>query len=722
MLGWHDKRPLSLVISPSRARRLADKSGLSTIEDALLNFPLRYVRAGSTDALVPMVEGQMYSCVAEILHIQEKTNFSGKGPSSFVSFHFSDGTAEMDSALFGYPAAHLAALTPGTIALLHGKLSRFRNTWQLRNPSYVTIRPGEKGSFGAFGLLKTIVDIAGSGSAAQKLVQRPWLPSYPRRPGTSTAEMIGVMDKVLAAVDDAAEMLPEASALGAPAWPKDAHGAELMGFGQALREIHQPPPHGPAAAQQRLKFQEALQLQVVMALRRVDAAQRRGMAMPMVGDGLVQEVAGALPFALSPGQQRAWEEISMALASTTPAQLLLHGDVGSGKTVVALLAMLQAVDAGYQCALIAPTEVLAVQHARTLNTVLAGTSVQVTLLTGSQKTAQRRQNLLNIVSGESQIVVGTHALIQDAVEFHRLGFVVVDEQHRFGVRQRDKLRENAAGDRSAHMLVMTATPIPRTVAMTLFGDLTVVRLDGVLHGRGSVQCTVVPAHKDAWVRRIWQRMGEEVRGGSQVYVVVPRVEGEDGVYAWAARIAEVELPQVRVGVLHGQMEAEEKDAVMTAFHAGDLDVLVATTVIEVGVDVPNATMILIVDAERFGVAQLHQMRGRVGRGSKDAVCLLLTDAEEGSASFQRLEAVAATHDGFALAELDLQQRAEGDILGEDQSGARTRRVRLLDLSSDGHLIEEARRYAGQLVAFDEALARHLVEGLDSEEQNYIERS
>lgn len=749
MLGWEDGRPLSLVITPDRARRLADKPGLRTLSDALLNYPSKYVRAGSAEALDILEVGEMYTCVAEILSVQERENRSGRGPRTIVSFIFTDGTVRMDSALFGNPRMHLATLTPGTIVLLYGKLGMYRNQWQLKNPSYVTIQEGPGATFGAFGPLKTIVDVAESGEAAQELLQKPWLPSYPRRAGTSTAELIGVMDKVLRGMGDPTEMLPKprtsgsaggggstdcaggtggagvtgsAASASVPAWPIDPEGEPMIPFADALRQIHQPPPEGAFAAASRLKFNEALELQVVMALRRADAEKRTAMVMARRRDGLASKVKEDLPYDLSEGQNDALQVIGEALESTEPAQLMLQGDVGSGKTIVALLAMLQVVDAGYQCAFIAPTEVLAAQHARTLTHLLSGTTVGITLLTGSQKTAEKKLNLLNIISGQADIVIGTHALIQDSVEFNNLGFVIVDEQHRFGVRQRDKLREAAPADRTPHMLVMTATPIPRTVAMTMFGDLTSVRLQGFPAGRGKVKSSVVPGWKHRWVERAWERMREEIRAGRQAYVVVPRIDGEDGVEQWGEKISAQYLPDARVAVLHGRMSAEDKDQVMTDFSCGNIDVLVATTVIEVGVDVPNATMMLILDAENFGVSQLHQLRGRVGRGSADAVCLMHTEAEEFSASFERLQAVAATQDGFALAELDLEQRTEGDILGQSQSGARTRRANLLDLTTDFDIIVEARRYATELVAYDEQLARSLVAGLDIEEQDYIERS
>ncbi|KAB3523302.1 DEAD/DEAH box helicase [Corynebacterium sp. zg254] len=726
MLGWIDRRPLGLLVSPDRARTLSGKPGLKTVYDLLTNYPRNYARMGDPTAMEPMEPGEMYTCVAEILHAQERENYSGRGPRRYITFSFSDGVVRLDSALFGNPAMHRSVLVPGSIVLLYGKLDIFNDRWQLKNPSYVSMFPADGARFGAYGPLKTIVDITGSEAEAQKILNRPWLPFYGRRSGTTTAELTGVVNQVLGQLDPIPEVLPTGE--DAPAWPADPEGEQMIPLDTALRQIHQPPAEGPHAALFRLKFNEALSLQLVMALRRADATVRSGFAMAVSedSDSARASMLAHLPYTLSPGQEHAVETISAALHSETPANLMLQGDVGAGKTIVALLAMLQAVDAGYQCAFIAPTEVLAAQHARTLVELLGlspeGSRVGVTLLTGSQKTSERKAALLDIVSGQADIVVGTHALIQDTVEFFNLGLVVVDEQHRFGVRQRDFLRERSPADATPHMLVMTATPIPRTVAMTMFGDLEPVRLEGLPQGRGEVSTVVVPLGNPAWFRRIWTRMAEEAAVGHQAFVVVPKIEGEDGVEAWAERIRTTFAPQLQVGMVHGRMPAEDKDEIMQAFAAGEYDVLVATTVIEVGVDIPNATMMVVVDAENFGVSQLHQLRGRVGRGAADAVCLLVTGMEETSASYQRLIAVADTHDGFDLAELDLKQRTEGDVLGQRQSGSTARRVDLLDLSEDGEIIEAARDYAQELVAWDAERARELVADIEIEDQEYIERA
>ncbi|MDK8510280.1 ATP-dependent DNA helicase RecG [Corynebacterium bovis] len=751
MLGWDDPRPLSLVTTPDRARSLAGRPGLKTMGDALLNFPRRYVHAGSAGAMESMVVGDRYTCIGDVLTVRERDNTSMRGPRTLFTFTITDGSVRIEATLFGNPRMHRAVITPGARLMVSGTLGVFRDRWQLKNPSYLTVDPGT-GEFGAFGPLKTLVDIAGSREEAARILGTPWLPTYPRRTGTTSVEVLGVMDGVLAQMGRPSDMLP--AHRDAPAWP-EVGGTPLIGFADALHDIHRPPEAGPAAATTRLKFNEALGLQLVMALRRADAESRTARRIPapgatgVPGPGTAAEnapgesadgarpggrpddprhhdtVRAALPFTLSPGQVDVLGRIESAMDSDQPMSMLLQGDVGSGKTVVALLAMLRAVDAGFQCAFLAPTEVLAAQHARTLTRFLddAGeTGVGVTLLTGSQSTAARKAALLDIVSGQTSIVVGTHAIIQDAVEFYDLGLVVVDEQHRFGVRQRDRLRESAPVDRTPHVLVMTATPIPRTVAMTMFGDLTSCTLEGRPHGTGRTSTSVVPAWKPTWVARAFERIREEVGAGHCAFVVAPRIEGDGGVEDVAATLSAGPLRGLRTAVLHGRMRPVEKDEAMAAMVSGDIDVLVATTVVEVGVDIPEATVMLVLDAENFGVSQLHQLRGRVGRGSADAVCLLHTEQPEDSPAFRRLLAVAGTTDGFELAELDLQARTEGDVLGEEQSGAAARRVRLLDLTTDEDIIREARRYANDLVAYDEPLARALVADIETEDQEFIERS
>jgi ATP-dependent DNA helicase RecG len=487
---------------------------------------------------------------------------------------------------------------------------------------------------------------------------------------------------------------------------------------------------------------------------------------PPVEDGIAAAFDRRLPFTLTEGQRSVGEVIAHDLACAYPMNRLLQGEVGSGKTVVAVRAMLQVVDAGGQAALLAPTEVLAQQHYRSITALLgplgwagqlgagelsagqpgaAEQATRVALLTGSTGVRARRSALSDVFTGDAGILIGTHALLEDQVQFADLGLVVIDEQHRFGVEQRDALREKAAGSRP-HVLVMTATPIPRTVAMTVFGDLEVSTLSELPAGRSPIATHVVPAvERPHYLDRAWQRVREEVEAGRQAYVVCPRIgdadddgdgadtpepgpgpdadegtpEGQEArrpplaVLEVAPELAEGPLSGLRVGIMHGRLVPDEKDRVMTAFAAGEIDVLVSTTVIEVGVDVPNATVMVIMDAERFGVSQLHQLRGRVGRGRDAGLCLLVTEAPPASPARERLDAVAATGDGFQLSRLDLQQRREGDVLGSAQAGRRSS-LKLLRLLADEDLIATAREEAATLVGADPKLTAHqaLKEAID----------
>jgi ATP-dependent DNA helicase RecG len=516
------------------------------------------------------------------------------------------------------------------------------------------------------------------------------------------------------------------------------HG--LPSLPAALLDIHRPTSDEDVErAEHRLKWDEALTLQLTLAARRRAAALEPGVARPRRSGGLLDAIDSGLPFALTEGQREVGEELAAELAREQPMHRLLQGEVGAGKTVVALRAMAQVVDAGGQAALLAPTEVLAAQHARSISAMLgplgrageldgdpAGT--RVVLLTGSQKAAARREGRAAVADGSAGIVVGTHALLQAGVDFADLGLVVVDEQHRFGVEQRDALR--AKGNRPPHVLVMTATPIPRTVAMTVYGDLETSTLRQLPGGRGGVASSVVPVRdKPAWLDRAWERLREEVAAGRQAYVVCPRI-GEDAateeepddadgapaeegsgrrpplaVLDVAEQLREGPLAGLRLEVLHGRMTPEAKEATMRAFAAREVDVLVATTVVEVGVDVPNATVMVVMDADRFGVSQLHQLRGRVARGKHQGLCLLVSEAPTTSATGQRLAAVAGTSDGFELARLDLETRREGDVLGAAQSGRRSG-IKLLSLLEDEELIAEARAEATALLETDRGLADH----------------
>ncbi len=568
---------------------------------------------------------------------------------------------------------------------------------------------------------------------------------YPASAKLSSWRISRAVDAILDKLEAGEDPIPAEVREKYQLWPREL----------AIRAIHRPQDRAELThARKRLKWDEAFTMQAALAQRRLAAAAMPSVPRPPIPDGLVAAFDRRLPFTLTEGQREVGEEIAHDLACAYPMNRLLQGEVGSGKTVVAVRAMLQVVDAGGQAALLAPTEVLAQQHYRSITALLgplaqAGQlgggdqATRVALLTGSTGVRARRSALTDAFTGDAGILIGTHALLEDRVRFADLGLAVIDEQHRFGVEQRDALRDKTLGSRP-HVLVMTATPIPRTVAMTVFGDLEVSTLSELPAGRSPIASHVVPAlERPRFLERAWQRIREEVESGRQAYVVCPRISSEtsgesggedaddadaifdadtdvegggqdDGqdarrpplaVLDVAPALAAGPLAGLRVGVMHGKLHPDEKDRVMTAFAAGQLDVLVSTTVIEVGVDVPNATTMVIMDAERFGVSQLHQLRGRVGRGAHAGLCLLVTEAPAESAARERLDAVAETGDGFQLSRLDLAQRREGDVLGSAQAGRRSS-LKLLRLLADEDLIASARVEATALVADDPQLANH----------------
>ena len=503
---------------------------------------------------------------------------------------------------------------------------------------------------------------------------------------------------------------------------------------QALIQIHNPVDLDSAElSKARLTFDEAFLLQLLLLERRAELRALKTTARPVKAAGILEAFDKSLPWNLTPGQIAVAEEIERDLAADIPMHRLLQGEVGSGKTVVALRAMLAVIDNGGQAALLAPTEVLAAQHLRTIEKLLgplahggmlggAENATQVTLLTGSQSAAERKEALSLAASGQAGIVIGTHALLSESVKFSDLGLIVVDEQHRFGVEQRDALKAKAVNP--PHLLVMTATPIPRSVAMTVFGDLDVSTLRELPLGRQPITTHVVPTmEKPTFLDRAWERIREEISQGHQAYIVAPRIaagssEDADLDFLYGEQspdIASVEelapklhggaLKGLRIAPLHGRLSTELKDATMQAFAAGEIDILVSTTVIEVGVDVPNATVMVIMDADRFGVSQLHQLRGRVGRGTSPGLCLLVSAAAIETPARERLEAVAKTQDGFELSRIDLEQRREGDVLGASQSGARSH-LRLLRVLRDEGLIEDARSVAAEILEVDSSLQRY----------------
>ena len=541
---------------------------------------------------------------------------------------------------------------------------------------------------------------------------------------------------------------------GDPLPPEFRAAKGLPGLREALEQVHRPQTRADIArASSRLKWDEAFILQTTLAIRRAAARALPGVPRVARPDGLLAAFDARLPFVLTRGQTDIGQVLTRELADSHPMYRLLQGEVGSGKTLVALRAMLAVVDTGGQAALLAPTEVLAQQHARSIGVMLGelgqgpliggDLATRVALLTGSLGAAARRTALAQVASGEAGLVVGTHALLSDGVAFADLGLVVVDEQHRFGVEQREALRAKGT---APHVLVMTATPIPRTVAMTVYGDLEVSTLTELPKGRAPTHSAVVPvAEQPAWLDAAWSRIREQVQQGRQAFVVCPRI-GDDGpadseeqepaeddkrpavaVAELHPLLVEGPLFGLRVELLHGRLPTDVKDDVMRRFAAGQIDVLVATTVIEVGVDVPNATVMVVMDADRFGVSQLHQLRGRIGRGEHAGLCLLVTGTEPGHPARARLDAVAATNDGFELARVDLEQRREGDVLGASQSGKRSS-LRMLQLLRDEDVIREAREAAVSLVAADPALEQHpalrqaVADLVDAERADYLEKA
>ncbi|MEU5096020.1 ATP-dependent DNA helicase RecG [Streptomyces sp. NPDC020996] len=730
------QQPLKSVLGPATAKVMAEHLGLHTVGDLLHHYPRRYEERGQLTHLADLPMDEHVTVVAMVADARLHTFASSRAPrgkGQRLEVTITDGSGRLQLVFFGN-GVHKPhkELLPGTRAMFSGKVSVFNRRLQLAHPAYELLRgaeddPGETPETWAGALI----------------------PIYPATAKLESWKIGKAIQTVLPTAQDAIDPLP----------PSLREGRGLVPLPEALLKIHRPHTKADVAdARARLKWDEAFVLQVALARRRHADTLLPAVPRRPSPDGLLTAFDARLPFTLTEGQRKVSEEIFADLATEHPMHRLLQGEVGSGKTLVALRAMLAVVDAGGQAAMLAPTEVLAQQHHRSVVEMMgelaeggmlggAEHATKVVLLTGSTGAAARRQALLDLVTGEAGLVIGTHALIEDKVQFHDLGLVVVDEQHRFGVEQRDALR--GKGKQPPHLLVMTATPIPRTVAMTVFGDLETSVLDQLPAGRSPIASHVVPAaDKPHFLARAWERVREEVAGGHQAYVVCPRIGDEDdegadpkkrkspedeaekrpplAVLDVAAQLAKGPLQGLRIEVLHGRMAPDDKDAVMRRFAAGETDVLVATTVIEVGVNVPNATAMVIMDADRFGVSQLHQLRGRVGRGSAAGLCLLVTEMPEAAPARQRLSAVAATLDGFELSRIDLEQRREGDVLGQAQSGARTS-LRMLTVIEDEEIIAEARQEATAVVAADPELTglpglRTALDALlDEEREQYLEK-
>jgi ATP-dependent DNA helicase RecG len=684
--------------------------GYTTCGDLLTHYPRRYAERSVLTPLDALRVDEYVTVMASVAKVAVKPMRDRR--QKMLEVWVTDGSGQLKLTFFRQ-AWRARDLAVGTRALFAGKVGVFRNERQLTHPDYQ--------------LLDTDENTAENTAAHPELLSG-LITIYPATKDLPSWNVAKSVQIVLNAVDLGEDPLP--------AELRTRHG--LIGMSEALHWIHRPDDRSQVErAEKRLRYEEAFLLQVVLAQRRALAAMEPTTPRAAREDGLLAAFDARLPFTLTAGQREVSAELFRDLASPEPMHRLLQGEVGSGKTVVALRAMLAVVDSGGQAALLAPTEVLAQQHARSIDTLLGplgrqgeldadDQATRVALVTGSMSAAARRKTLLDIGVGDAGIVIGTHALLEDTVQFFDLGLVVVDEQHRFGVEQRDALRSK--GRTPPHVLVMTATPIPRTVAMTVYGDLETSTLTELPAGRQPISTTVVPLDQPTWVERVWERVREEVQAGRQVYVVCPRIDAADAADAddadapdgadvgidGPASTAAVDdvaphlaqrLPEVRIDVLHGRLAPDVKEAVMRRFAAGLVDVLVATTVIEVGVDVANATVMVVMDAERFGISQLHQLRGRVGRGGHPGLCLLVTSAAAGSAARERLDGVAGTLDGFELARLDVEQRREGDVLGARQSGRRTQ-LKLLRLLRDEDVIAQARVDAQALLAEDPALERH----------------
>ncbi|NEA68747.1 ATP-dependent DNA helicase RecG [Streptomyces sp. SID12488] len=730
------KQPLKSVLGPATAKVMAEHLGLHTVGDLLHHYPRRYEERGQLTHLADLPMDEHVTVVAQVADARLHTFASSKAPrgkGQRLEVTITDGSGRLQLVFFGH-GVHKPHkdLLPGTRALFAGKASVFNRRLQLAHPAYELLH----------GDTDEATEAVDSWAGAL-------IPIYPATAKLESWKIAKAVQTVLPSAQEAVDPLPDSL----------REGRGLATLPEALLKIHR--PHTKAdieSARDRLKWDEAFVLQVALARRRHADAQLPAVPRRPSPDGLLTTFDAKLPFTLTEGQQKVSKEIFDDLAAEHPMHRLLQGEVGSGKTMVALRAMLTVVDAGGQAAMLAPTEVLAQQHHRSITEMMgelaeggmlggADRATKVVLLTGSMGTAARRQALLDLVTGEAGLVIGTHALIEDKVQFHDLGLVVVDEQHRFGVEQRDALR--GKGKQPPHLLVMTATPIPRTVAMTVFGDLETSVLDQLPAGRLPIASHVVPAaDKPHFLARAWERVREEVGNGHQAYVVCPRIGDEEddpkkagkkkspedeaekrpplAVVEMAEQLTRGPLQGLKVEILHGRMHPDDKDAVMRRFAAGDTDVLVATTVIEVGVNVPNATVMVIMDADRFGVSQLHQLRGRVGRGSAAGLCLLVSEMPEASPARQRLNSVAATLDGFELSRIDLEQRREGDVLGQAQSGARTS-LRMLTVIDDEEIIAEAREEAAAVVAADPdldnlpGLRTALDSLLDEEREQYLDK-
>ena len=809
-----ENAPLTRYLPTATARALKTHLSISTVGELLEYFPRKYLPRGELSRFADLVEGQDVTIIARVTNVSTRTMAARRGKITEVTI--TDTLAESDQNSVDNSSS-------GTFAVREGRANTpQRMSAGKTNPRVSGLAVPSAGysgyadSYGQqssgnnfFGVPQHIFgssDISGTGRVGSTMKLsffNAWTAAreihagetmmFSGKVGIYRGEYTLTNPHYALLSDDGNANAPERAEAPIPVYrapvklPTDRIATAIAQLIESvpLKELEDPIPykirrarkvpslewtyralHTPdsedtwRAAQAQMRYREAFVLQSALARLHAARAAHATVARSALPDGAADALLNVLPYELTEGQQRVGKEISRDLASPSPMNRLLQGDVGSGKTVVALRAMLQVADSGGQSAMLAPTEVLAEQHFRSILDILGDLAdtegipgyettlfhpqnqkeskktehrVRVRLLSASMPSAHKRAVLAEIADGTADVVIGTHALLSDAVTFRDLGMVVVDEQHRFGVEQRDSLRGN--NGELPHRLVMTATPIPRTVAMTVFGDLDVSVLDQLPAGRQQTATHVVPlAEKPTWADRLWTRAREEIDAGHQVYVVVPKIGDDDeeleegqqlfgdagregsqssdgktrltSVTAMTAYLKQnPALTGTRIASLHGRMDPEEKTAVMTAFERGEIDILVSTTVIEVGVNVPNATLMMIMDADRFGISGLHQLRGRVGRGGFAGTCLLVTRQQAGGVSRERLDAVAATTDGFKLSQIDLQQRREGDILGAAQSGKKST-LKFLRALADATIIERAREDARALIAADPTLAKH----------------
>lgn len=718
------------MLDPLPAQLCASEHNLHTVEDALYFFPRRYRRKGKSFDPDTIDEGDRVTVVATITaaSIVPMRNRRQK----LLKLTIDDGEHTLEVTFFN--GAYLAkSLTTGVRAIFDGTVSYYRSRITLSHPQFVVL---SSDTLIASGDLKGLQALTEEFGSLENLFERDLLPIYPATKKITSWDMLANIITLL-------NKLPP---LDDPLSPQLAAELHVCSLDEALRGIHMPTsfPH-KKSSEKRLRTDEAFTIQTVLARRRADNNSQRANPIPLEANARSHTLRQSLPFTLTQGQQDIITDIRADLANTHPMNRLLQGDVGSGKTLVALLAMCAVVDNGGQAVLLAPTEVLATQHHRTITDLLGDMARQgifasdlptpVTLLTGSLSAANKREALLDCMSGQASIIIGTHALLQDHVEFCQLDLVVVDEQHRFGVQQRDNLRTKGHGNNVPHLLAMTATPIPRTIAMTFFGDIDVSTLTEKPARRAPITTTVVPLDKPGWVDRVWERIGEETSQNNAVFIVTSRIgdtsDPHDSPETVSAKemheIVTTRFPHLTVEMVHGRIPAAEKDRIMTAMKNREVDILVSTTVIEVGIDIPHATLMLIWNADRFGISQLHQLRGRVGRADLPGLCLLATAAPEDSDARTRLDAIAATTDGFHLAELDLHTRKEGKLLGDAQSGNLSS-FKLLDVLTHRDDIDNARACATRLIDTDPTLKHHpalkeIITTLEAQEEStYLDKT